>query len=688
MPESFRYILRYQIDPDREPEQRLEELLQLCRTGRIEEVMLFFTAEELSTGHLTREEMEKYGRLACRVRDRLAEAGIAMSLNPWSTMYHLSRGRVLGAGQNFRTVVGETGAVSSIVACPLCPEWQEYLCDYFAWMAREIRPLAIWVEDDLRLHNHEDDQGWGGCFCEEHMRLFSQRVGQTVTRQELLSRILAPGEPHPWRKTWLELSRESLLQPARRLREVIEAAAPGVRLGLMTSVPDVHSAEGRDWAALQEALGERPAFLVRPHIDPYTETTAIGAPPTMTRHTLANLHGAVEAYPELENSPRCGQYSKSAAFSLWECFCAAVYGSRGITINHFDMMGNGVALDRRFAPALGAAKDQLNALAALGLDDRQAEGVRVLFHPEVAAVRHSTDTSSMRGLCETSQIWAKTLSILGIAHRFTSKIEAGQAYAVNGQTLRAFSDEEIERLLSEAVLLDALSVEILLERGFGDWIGVGSCRWRRLQEVIFAYEEIDEDEPRFYGVSRPRMTAQRCAKRVLEMEAAPGARIRSRIHRPDHGEVFPGSVAFVNRKGGRIVSLAYPMDGGAQFFMGFFNPFRREFLQRILFAIAPAARLAAAGEHPWHLYRAPFAGGTLFAAFNVINDFAGRLLLRLPAAEVVDGQWEVLEADGKWRPVELEQDWEGEWTTFSMPGKVAPLTGCILRRLHGRNTSR
>jgi hypothetical protein len=36
----------------------------------------------------------------------------------------------------------------------------------------------------------------------------------------------------------------------------------------------------------------------------------------------------------------------------------------------------------------------------------------------------------------------------------------------------------------------------------------------------------------------------------------------------------------------------------------------------------------------------------------------------------------------------LEQDWEGEWTTFSMPGKVAPLTGCILRRLHGRNTSR
>ncbi len=677
---SFRYILRYKIDPGFHSEERIEELAGLCRAGRIEEVMLFFPAEELSAGHLTPGELESYGSLACRVRDRLAEEGVALSLNPWTTTYHVSRGRGLREGRDFRLLVGETGAVSPITACPLCPEWQAYLCGIFAWMAREVGPVAIWVEDDWRLHNHESDQGWGGCFCEEHLRLFSARAGEPVDRVKLLDAILAPGKPHPWRREWLALSRETLLEPARKLREAVHRANPAVRLGLMTSNPDVHSAEGRDWPALQEALGSAPAFLVRPHVEPYTETPAISTPPAVTRLTLANLEGAIEVYPELENSPRCGPYSKSAAYSLWECFCAAVYGSHGMTINHFDMMGNGVALDPRFGPALGKAKDRLNALAALGIDGREAEGVQVLFHPDIAAARHATDLASLHGLVESSQVWARTLSILGIAHGYTRTVRPGQVHAVSGQTLRAYPDAELETLLSGPLLLDALSVEILLERGFGVDIGVAAGMWRPLREAAFAYEEIAAGDPGSCGPERPRMTAQRCAARLLAMDTAEGAETLTRIYSPDHRELFPGCVLFENPRGGRIATLAYPLGGDAQFFMGFFNAFRRAFLQELVFRIGHGAPLAAAEEHPAHLYRTPFPGGRLFAAFNVIQDETERVVLRLPKNEAGRGDWQYLGETGEWEPAPAHWSGKGDTARLVIDRPLRPLEGLFLRQ--------
>ena len=372
MKRTFTYILRYEIDPFFYADDRANELVEFCISASIGEVMLFFAAEELSAGHITQEELAAYVPLARNLKGMLEARGVALSLNPWTTVYHTARGRRLKPDQVFTRMVGETGAEDAIAACPLCPNWQAYLSDTFAFLAREIRPVAIWVEDDFRLHNHSPELGWGGCFCRLHVERFSRLLGRRISREEIVSEVVAAGEPHPWRKLWLDLSRETLLEPARRLREAVERAQPGVRLGLMTSAPDVHSIEGRDWKALQEAFGTEPAFLLRPHLPPYTEERALHTVPSVTRHTLANFGGPLAVYPELENSPRCGRYSKSGTFSVWECYESAALGSAGITINHFDMMGNGTSLDPGFSVYLRDAKARLDAIAELMIDDRQA----------------------------------------------------------------------------------------------------------------------------------------------------------------------------------------------------------------------------------------------------------------------------------------------------------------------------
>lgn len=440
---SYRYILRYYIDPHFAGEERLEELVKYCEDSQTEEIMLFLTPEELSPGHPTWPEIHEFVGFAQKVKQRLAQVGVDLSLNPWTTLYQVPRGRQLRDGQHFRKMVGETGSESPLVACPLCPEWQEYLSDSFALLAREIQPVAIWIEDDWRLHNHGGELGWGGCFCAEHLRRFSSMVGEEVTREQLLSCLLRAGEPHPWRERWFELSRQTILEPAEKLCQAIQQAHPGTRTALMSSLPDQHSAEGRNWRLVQEVIGDEQGFLSRPHMPPYTEQWPVRVTPAVTRQTVACLDREIkpEIYPELENSPRCGIYSKSGRYTVFQMVESALFGSKGITINHYDMLGNGILLDRRFGEYLAEAKPVLNALQALEIDDAHARGVQILFSPKVAShLQLSGNTNareeklrrlamslqdpsqsasgagggeSIQQLVHSSVVWGETCTILG-----------------------------------------------------------------------------------------------------------------------------------------------------------------------------------------------------------------------------------------------------------------------------------
>lgn len=675
---AYRYILRYLIDPGFEAGERIEELISFCNESKIEEVMLFLAAEELSAGHPTDAELDAFIRLAKTLKPCLAAAGIELSLNPWSTLYHSSRGRTLREGQRFRLMVGENGRESTVSPCPLCTEWRDYLAGSFARMAREINPVALWIEDDWRLRNHGAALGWGGCFCGEHLTRFSRRVGEPVSRERLLRAILAPGKPHPWRGLWLDLSRESLLEPLQFASARIREASPSTRVALMSGSPDTHAAEGRNWPSLQDAVRGQAVFLSRPTMKPYTQTHALGTPPGLTRLTIANLQGEIELYPELENSPRSGAYSKSRAYSIWQMLHCAAMGSAGITINHYDMLGNGISLDPAFGRALARFKPKLNALAELGLDDRNAQGACILFSPEIS--RHIQPengmAAGMAGLSQISTVWGDSCFILGVAHHF-SRTAGNAPVFVNQQTLRAFTDAEMARLLQGALILDAESAAILVERGFGAEAGIRGFSFQELETAAYAYEQIDarrfvmEGGPRF-----PRMTAQRCSPQLAVLEPVEEAEVLSTIRTADHRALFPGAILFRNARGGRVLTLAYPAQGKGQFFMAFFNVYRRAFLQKVLFEMAPGAPLACIENAPMQAYRSPTPSGTLLSAINPADDPVEQVVWAVETQAFENGDWHFLEADGRWRPVQAVQTARSRYSrTLLFDCPVAPLDG-------------
>lgn len=667
--DAFRIILRYSLDPSNGLEENLEQLDRFIRQSTTNEVMFLMLPEERSSGHPRIEDAQAWCEAIRKAGPMLEANGVVTSINPWTTTYHTARGRRLHAGQNFRLMVGETGLNNGITACPLCENWQAYLNDYFSYLVKETDPVALWIEDDWRLHNHGAAMGYGGCFCDHCLDRFASMAGEpSVSRSAVLEAVTAPGPPHPWRALWLDLSKQALLEPARTLGETLRAIKPGMRIGLMSSIPDIHSIEGRDWNALMDAFtGQESRYLIRPHMPPYTEEPPIVTPPTYTRQTIAELDKEADIYPELENSPRSGPYSGSHSYTLWQITNALLLGAGGITINHFDNMGMNTYYDRSLAAALSKKRQLFEAIAALGLDDRQARGVKILFHPGVARDKHCGGSASGTGvklytgedasevaapahsleeLFSNSVEWSKVFYALGISHTFTRSIEGedGDIFAVSDQTLRAFSDREIEALLCRNVLLDLPSVAVLIDRGFGARIGVRSVSQMTLQDAAYSYEEVDEH---FFGSSGPgvkaRMCAQRCADPIGLLEYSPEVHVISSLKNATGDTMAPASGIFENSLGGRIYTTCYPL-GGSQFYMAYFNRVRQEYWTKLLFQMSPRnGHQTIACEHPFHLHAHDLKEGILIGASNVIYDTSESFVLKLPFADIKGRSFHVMQ---------------------------------------------
>lgn len=701
--EPFKIILRYGLDPFNGLEENLKQLESFIKESGIHEVMFLLMPEERSSGHPTEELSQPWCDAIKEAKKMFAKYGVETSLNPWTTTYHAGRGRHLHDGQNFRLMVGETGADNGMSPCPLCEDWQKYLIDYFVYLTKEIEPVALWVEDDWRLHNHGGEMGYGGCFCDHCLHRFAIMVGEEqVTREQVVAAVTAPGEPHPWRAQWLELAWQALSEPAQKLTEALKATKPEMRIGLMSSIPDVQSIEKRDWNALMDIFTEDDEhYLIRPHMPPYTEEPPITTVPSYSRQTIALLDRSADIYPELENSPRCGPYSGTHAYSIWEMTNGILYGARGITINHFDNMGMNTYYDRAFGKALGKKRNMFDALMNLNLDDRKARGVKILFSPDVAQHKWTgagasgggakmytgEDLSKFKGgggslndLQANSTEWSKLFYILGISHSFTRSIEGeeGDIFAVSDQTLRCYSDEEIRALLSGNVILDLASTEVLVQRGFGALIGVESVSRIKLEDSAYSLEEVEES---FFGPLeggvKPRMCAQRCANPIGVLEFGDGVETLSTIKSAEFDPKFPGSGLYTNELGGTIYTTCYPL-GTAQFYMAYFNRVRQEYWSKVLFRMAGGkGSQTIAAEHPFHVHAHDIEGGISIAATNVVYDTAEHLIIQLMESEITGKSFEILQ-DDQWTSIQPEIETENGIATLRFNVQIPTLHSAFI----------
>ena len=216
--------------------------------------------------------------------------------------------------------------------------------------------------------------------------------------------------------------------------------------------------------------------------------------------------------------------------------------------------------------------------------------------------------------------------------------------------MNAFSDEEVKQLLSNAVILDGVAAAALIKRGLGKYLGLSSPVLHYHNVSAYSYEEIDEADPAVYGVPYPRLTLQRACRQLWEFTPADaGVKVLSVVKKYDHTTMFGCTFSYRNALGGKVIVLATPMgDQGDDewFYMGYFNPFRRIFMQKLLRHAAPDMAGCCTEDFPCQTVRISYDGGVFFAALNATSDPAPQIVLNIQ--QMPEGTLEVLSESGTW----------------------------------------
>ena len=493
------YSLRFSLLPTVDFDERVVALLDFCDKAEIDDVMFFVAPEEVHVGHITLEQAQKYVDVIVKASKILKKKGITTSLNPWSTLVHYDGGRKLQEGQNFRTMVGADGTKASVAVCPLDENWRKYYVRLLDFYVKSIHPDVLWIEDDMRLSNHEPVSR--GCFCDEHMRLYNEKTGGGYDRESFVKAIFTDKRA---RKAYLDVAESSV-------RETVEFIVDNLkeqhRFGLMTGGAAYN--EGRKNGALFSVLaknGKKP--LDRLCLYSYRQRGSQEYAWSFNKHSMLARFAAgksADCVSEAENFPD-GYYTKSARYMRKQFLTSVPLCLMGDTLSIFEFCGNGVNNYERYAKVLREVKPYLSRVTDLGISPDEAIGVRVLVNENSA---YSVKAKNFDELMPNDGWIFAYLTQLGVACAYTydSAIE-GQVVGVSGQVLRALDSKQVTALFEKNyVIITADNIAALKDMGLLHLIGARDYEVYRERTGRHTLEELATGE-KIYGMSKYRATCQ------------------------------------------------------------------------------------------------------------------------------------------------------------------------------------
>jgi len=257
-----------------------------------------------------------------------------------------------------------------------------------------------------------------------------------------------------------------------------------------------------------------------------------------------------------------------------------------------------------------------------------------------------------------------------------------------GNTPDALSDEEIRKLLSGGVLVDAEAAVALSKRGFAPFMGCGAAEANG--RLFFNHERIlpvagcksagkklynrEMDTPPFIGWTPKRSV-------LAELKPAKDAEVWSETCDVEGKSVAPATVFFRNAAGGRVAVISRSLD--ARVHPSIYSPRKQEMVHNLFARLAgdrPLDVTAPKTPSIW-LVAARNDRELLVMAENLCGEPRADIELRF-SPEWCGGEVSVLQGDGTWRPIGTAS------TAFAVPGELllplAPQFFKVSRAADGR----
>ena len=459
-------VLRLYIPP-KGGDDRVEELIKICKRVNCREVILFTSSYDRQPSFIPIDDYAHYSKLLNKWKERFDEAGIKAGLNVMQTTGHIYYPSELSRKFNFQRKISDEGKEDGGGACPLCPNLRKHVEEEYRVLA-SAKPHLIFVDDDFRYYI----RGYF-CFCPLHMERLSKELGRPIIREEAV-RIMLDGdhdEHYVMRKAFRKVGTDAIVEMAQIIRRVVDEEEPECIVGLMTATVPAGS-WGMDYEKVTKALANSKALpAIRPQISGYTEHNLKAIQSAVHQPAILRemLSGNTLFYPEIENYPYTS-WSKSPDFTRVQMTLAHLDGFNKLALNLFDFLGNPLEENEDIVAMLEQYKEYFNQLQSSIPEGTKSIGIGIPMFPEVLE-RHrvTSGNKNMSGLIQSNMAYYH-IPLLGLPLGFNWL--NNDFLLLAGDSVDVLSDDEIDSILSRGVVMDVRAARILIERGFGNRIGV------------------------------------------------------------------------------------------------------------------------------------------------------------------------------------------------------------------------
>ncbi len=395
-----------------------------------------------------------------KFRDALAPEGIPVGILIQASLGH---GYPL-TPTPFTKYVGIKDGKTQPVHCPLDKNFISHFKDVVRQLAKE-KPAAIMLDDDFRMVMRPSQ----GCACELHLKELENRTGKKFTRDTLWDHIMANPDDDPITRAFLDTQRDSLVYAATEFRAAIDEIDPTIQ-GINCTSGDVC-----DFVVdtCKIFCGEGNPSIVRVPNGTYAPLTTKGFSDIMRRGAVCakklKNHGVDHVLAETDTIP-FNRYGKNARYLHSQFTASVLEGLEGA--KHW------ITRTASFEPKSGAAFREILAehrslydrLSAIAKEIKWA-GANSTFMVQEHHGYHLPNPWEYHPNCWATKVFER----LGLPFYFSD--ERGEATFLEGSIAKDMTDEQIKALFDGSVFMTAEAASDLIDRGYGDLLGVGVEKW-------------------------------------------------------------------------------------------------------------------------------------------------------------------------------------------------------------------
>ena len=444
-------------------EKRYNEVLDLFDKykGVTDEITFFTSATHPPVP------LDIFRERATILKGKMAEArkrGYKAGINILSTIGHHNENLDNSLSGEFTRMTNIDGQICNGSFCPNDEGMRGYVRNIYESAAR-ANPDYIWIDDDVRFGHMPIGLG---CFCDNCLNIFEKESGVKYNR-ESLKKALNEGPVEAKlkiREAWLQHNRNTISNLFALIEKTVHEISPALPLGFMTGDRFYEGYDFDNWAKVLAGPNHAPVMW-RPGGGFYNDNTTselVGKSHDIGRQVSVLPPEVVSIQSEIENFPY-QRLKKAANIVALEACSHIAAGCTGAAFNVLSFYDEPLDEYESLIARLHEVRPFMDLMAKT-LGRTEIVGIQTFWNKNSFATGKPEEGN---WVSSGNPLVSHDLYNIGLPTSYSNK---NAAVTILGKdNVLVLSKEEITKLLSGGVYMDAEALQQLNKLGFGELTG-------------------------------------------------------------------------------------------------------------------------------------------------------------------------------------------------------------------------